>query len=306
MARVITYSHNTGLSLELLTAAILIGKDIRALSINNEEQAETLKEAGANVYKVTSKNSVADTNAIAEILTRAVVEFGADIVLLSSDRRGKELAGRLAQKLNAGCLTDIKAINVNGTTLECERNALGGATIAIQSINSTKKVIAISPKILKQAEKIGGGSVNSFEAGDINPAVIVKEVISKQKDSVDIADADILVAVGCGVQMDTNLPIVETIAESLGALVGCSKPVATDWKWFSEERIIGLSGKICRPNLALILGVSGQVQFAVGVRAAKVIVSINSDENAPMNGMADYYLVADLNDVLPELKNAFI
>jgi electron transfer flavoprotein alpha subunit len=97
---------------------------------------------------------------------------------------------------------------------------------------------------------------------------------------------------------------VEKIARSLGAVVACSKPVASDKKWLPEDRIVGLSGKICKPQLALVLGVSGQVQFTVGVREARVVASINIDENAYMNKISDYVLVADLRDVLPELVNA--
>lgn len=304
MAGVMTYSNNTALALELLTAARSIGQEVKALSINNEEQAQTLKEAGVKVYQAAGDYSVSDTNAVAEILKQAAAALGADTILLSSDRRGKDLSGRLAQKLGAGCLTDVKAIKVNGSEIECERNALGGATIAVQSIKSEKKVLAISPKVLKPAESSDGGSIEDFIATGIVSAVTLKEINIKSGDTVDIGSADILLAVGCGVQKDCNLPYVEAISQSLGGVVGCSKPIATDWKWFSEDRIIGLSGKICKPELALVLGVSGQVQFTVGVRDARVIVSVNSDENAVMNSLADYYMVADLNDVLPQLRDA--
>lgn len=83
--------------------------------------------------------------------------------------------------------------------------------------------------------------------------------------------------------------------------MACSKPVATDKKWLSEERVIGLSGKQCKPDLAILLGISGQVQFTVGIRDAKTIVAVNSDENAVINQMADYVLTADLHEVVPEL-----
>lgn len=306
MAELIIYSHNTALSLELLTAAILTGQGVIAICINNDKQAEALKEVGANVYKVVTSNNIADTNAVAEILKKAVIKFDAETLFLSSDRRGKELAGRLAQKLEAGCLTDVKAISMNGADMICERNAFGGATIATQSINTTIKVLAISPKVFKPAQPADGGNILDFSVEEIPSSIVLKEIINKNADDVDIADAEILIAVGCGVQKEENLKTVEAVAESLGALVGCSKPVATDWKWFKEERIIGLSGNICNPNVALILGVSGQVQFTVGVRAARIIISINIDENAPMNALADYYLVGDLNEVLPELKGVFV
>ena len=129
------------------------------------------------------------------------------------------------------------------------------------------------------------------------------ETREKAGENVDLESAEILVVVGLGVEKQEQLADVAVIAEALNGTVACSKPVATDRKWFGEERIIGLSGSICKPELAILLGISGQVQFAVGIRDAKTIVSINKDENANINKMSDYVLVADLNDVIPELKN---
>lgn len=86
--------------------------------------------------------------------------------------------------------------------------------------------------------------------------------------------------------------------------VACSKPLATDRKWLPEDRIIGLSGKKCKPQLAIILGVSGQVQFTVGIRDAHTIVAINNDENANILQMADYAMIADLTDVIQDLNKA--
>lgn len=301
---VMIYSQNTSLAIELLTAAKLYGQDVKAVSINDEKQAVVLKDYGADVYSIKTNSTTADTLALAEILKRAAAELEADIVMLSSDRRGKELAGRLAQKLNAGCLTDIKAIYVKGSDVEFERNAFGGATIATQSIIGEKKVLTISPKAFKPSTPDAVGKISDFPVDEIEDSLKVNEVLPKAADTVDISDAKFLIAVGCGVQKSDYLPVIETIAENIGARVGCSKPVASDWKWFPEDRIIGLSGKICNPDIAVILGVSGQVQFAVGVRSARILISINIDENAPINGMADYYLTADLSEVLPQIIGA--
>ncbi|HAA08504.1 MAG TPA: electron transfer flavoprotein subunit alpha/FixB family protein, partial [Syntrophomonas sp.] len=130
------------------------------------------------------------------------------------------------------------------------------------------------------------------------------EVRSKAGDSVDIEAAEILVVVGQGMESQDDLPLAQELAQKLGGEVACTKPVATDKKWLSEERIIGLSGKKCKPQLALLFGISGQVQFTVGIRDARVIASINTDENASMNQMADYILTADLKEVLAEMNKA--
>lgn len=301
MAEILIYSDNTNLALELLTAAQIIGQDTKVVCINNSAQTQDLIDRGAQVYQINdSEITISDTAVIADCIAQAASKLESQIVLLASDRRGKELAGRVAQKLMAGCLTDIKAINVNGSKLECFRNSLGGATIVTQSVVSEKQVLAISPKTFKPAEKSGSGSVNGLLVSTCNSKVRVIERIQKSKDDVDIQSADVLVAVGCGAEMD-DLPYIKGIAGALGGVLACSKPVATDRKWFSEDRIIGLSGKICKPDLAFILGVSGQVQFTVGIRDARILISINSDENAAMNQMADYYMAADLKEVLPEL-----
>jgi electron transfer flavoprotein alpha subunit len=236
-------------------------------------------------------------------LAQAAAKLGADTVLLASDRRGKELAGRLAQIMDAGCLTDVSAINVNGDKIECQRNALGGATVATQYIASDKKVIAIRPKTF-EAAAAGQGNAGSLEVQAKPSAVKLVEVKQKGGDTVDIEAAEILVAVGQGLNSQDDLPMVEELARKLGGEVACSKPVATDKKWLSEERIIGLSGKKCKPQLALVFGISGQVQFTVGIRDARIIAAINSDENAAINQMADYILTADLHDVIKEMNKS--
>jgi len=311
MAAILIYSDKTKLALELLNAAKLIAKNndltIKAVSINNDVQAEELAAKGAQSYKIINPElNLADTAAMASALLQAAEKLDADTVLLSSNRRGKELAGRLAQVFNAGCLADVKSLKTENGGIQCKRNVLGGATVAIQQITSEKKVIAISPQAFPAADDEAGGSINECEV-DIKPSGIrLIETREKAGDSVDIESAEILVVVGQGVESKDDLPLIMQIAKALGGEVACSKPVATDKKWLGEERIVGLSGKICKPELAIILGVSGQVQFNVGIRDARTIVSINNDEKAYMNQMADYVLVADLKEVLPELNEAIV
>jgi len=308
MAGILIYSDKTKLALELLNAAKLIvnnGLTVNAVSINNDEQAEELAAKGAQTNKISNPDlNLADTAAMASALLQIAEKLDADIVLLSSNRRGKELAGRLAQVFNAGCLTDVKSLKTENGSIQCVRNVLGGATVAIQQITSDKKVIAISPQAFPAADDEAAGGINACEVSIKPSGVKLIETRERAGESVNIESAEILVVVGQGVEIKDDLPVIMQIAKALGGEVACSKPVATDRKWFGEERIIGLSGKICKPELAIILGVSGQVQFNVGIRDAKIIVSINNDEKAYMNQMADYVLVADIKEVLPELNKA--
>lgn len=306
MAGIIVYSNKSNLALELLNAAAGLaevgGQGIKAVSINNKVQAADLAARGAEVLEVEDPTvNTADTAAIARIVGQVADQVGARIIFLSSDRRGKELAGRLAQIWGAGCLTDVKSMKNENGALLCVRNVLGGATVATQQIVGDRQVIALSPGSFAQAAERVGGTINPIAVDIKASALKLLEVREKTGDSVNIEAADILVVVGQGVEDQQDLPLIQQIAEALGAEVACSKPVASDKKWLGEERIVGLSGKICKPQLAIILGVSGQVQFTVGIREAGTIVSINNDEKAFMNSMADYILTADLKDIIPEL-----
>jgi electron transfer flavoprotein alpha subunit len=309
VAGILTYSDKSSLAMELLTAAkqwaANEGLKISAVSINNDNLAQALATAGATTYGINDPAIfLGDTAAMASVLKQAAEQVDADIILLSSDRRGKELAGRLAQMLQAGCLTDVKNMQNDGGRIVCTRNVLGGATVATQIITSPNKVIALSPKAYPAAECQAGGTISDLKVAVKPSAIRLIGTRAKTGDSVDIEAAEVLVVVGQGVENRSDLPTVEQIALTLGGVVACSKPVATDKKWFGEERIVGLSGKICKPDLAIVLGVSGQVQFTVGIRDARIIISINNDEKAYMNQIADYFMVGDLKELIPELNKA--
>lgn len=303
MTAILIYSDQESFALELVTAARSLGAaEVKAVTINNEELSQVLANAGVQVLKIDNEAVVsADVATVAAAVAQAAEKAGADTVLLTSNRRGKELAGRLAQIMGAGCLTDVSSINTENGQIQCQRNALGGATVAVQTITTDKKVIAVMPRTFEAATG-AGGSVEAIQA-DI-PAATVKllEVKAKSGDDVDIEAAEVIVAVGQGLNDADQLPMIEQLTKKLGGEVACSKPVATDKKWLSEERIIGLSGKNCKPKLAVLLGISGQVQFTVGIRDAKTIVSVNTDENASMNTMADYILVADLHQAVADMN----
>ena len=308
MAGILLYSDKEKLAMELITAAnqiaVALGKEIKAVTINNESQAQMLAGAGADTYKVNNDKILqADVAAVAAVLQQTAQKLDIDTILLSSNRRGKELAGRLAQIMGAGCLSDVAGIKVEGNRIECQRNALGGATVATQYIAAERKVIAIMPRAFDSAgAAAAAGKISELEVEARLSGVKMLELKAKSSDSVDIEAANILVAVGEGLNSQTEMGMVETLAQKLGAEIACSKPVATDKKWLSEDRIIGLSGKKCKPELAILLGISGQVQFMVGIRDAKTIVAVNTDENAPINQMADYILTADLHEVVAQLN----
>ncbi len=304
MANVIVYSENANLAAELVTAAKVIDSSICAVSINNADLASSIASLGVDVCAIDNTDlDIGDTAAVAQALAQVAEQQGTKNVVLASNRRGKELAGRLAQILGVGCLTDLGGLEQKDGAVVATRNGLGGATVMETSVTTDGGVYAIAGKSFLPAEQGAAGSVNAVEV-QVTPRVKVVEHKEKSVESVDIAAADVLVAVGMGLEDESQVAQATDVAHALHGEVSCSKPVATDRKWLSEERIVGISGKQCKPDLAMTIGVSGQVQFMVGVRDAKTIVAVNNDENAPIFQFADYGLVADLNEVLPELHNA--
>jgi electron transfer flavoprotein alpha subunit len=303
MANVLIFSENNALAAELLTAGRMIG-EVKAVCINNAEQAAALSAAGAAVYTVQQEGLVmADAGSVASILKQAAEQLGAAVILLSSNRRGKLIAGTSAQKLQAGCLTGVNSLKLDGDKIVCQRNVLGGAVVADQTVISSTQVIAVAPKSFAQAEAAGGGSIQALDVNGATAGLVFVSSQPKEGDSVDISAADILLVLGVGVDDQGMVAVAEELAAQLGGAVACTKPVATDRKWFDEERIVGISGKTCKPSLAILFGISGQVQFYAGIRDAKVIASVNNDDNALIAGMADYVLCADAQAVIPELKS---
>ena len=307
MASILVFSERANLAFELLGKAKDLGGqtglEVEAAAFNPADAEAFLKRGASKVYS-SGQGELKDFEAsvYSQALAQIAQKAGACLILLGSTRRGKELAGRLAQKLQAGCLTDVKSVELKGGKVICVRNAFGGATEARQTINTQVQVLALMPRAYEpMAEGEKKGEIVPLTL-DLNPSR-VKVIKKSEKDAgaVDIQGAEILVCVGKGLARQEDLKMIEELAQALGGLVACTKPMATDLKWLPESRIVGLSGKIGKPRLALCLGISGQVQFSVGIREAKTLMAVNTDPNAYIFQITDYGLVADLHQAVPEL-----
>jgi electron transfer flavoprotein alpha subunit len=275
-----------------------------AVATFNLSDAEAYQKRGAAKVFYSAQAELKDFEAsvYSQALAQIAQKADASLILLGSTRRGKELAGRLAQKLQAGCLTDVKSVDLKEGKVICVRNALGGATEATQAITTRVQVIALMPRVCEPAPEGGKkGEIVTLQP-DLKPSrVRVVKKSEKDAGAVDIQGAEILVCVGKGLSKKEDLRMIEDLAQALGGLVACTKPLATDLKWLPESRIVGLSGKIGKPRLALCLGLSGQVQFSVGIREARTIMAINTDPNAYIFQITDYGLIADLHQAVPRL-----
>lgn len=309
MATILVFSERDEVAWELLTKAGELGKQMGlevAAAVLGPADPQSYVNRGATAVYTSKKDELQtfEASVYADALSQMAKQAEAAVILVGSSKRGKELAGRLAQKLAAGCITDADNLEVKDGQLLCTRNSLGGATVSTQSITTAIQVISVNPGVGEPVESAEAAAVVEVELSLKPSRVKVVEKAGKGQGSVDIEGAEVLVCVGKGLAGQEDLKMVEELAEALGGLVACSKPIATDEKWLPEERIVGLSGKIGKPLLAICLGISGQVQFTVGIRDAKTIVAVNTDQNAFIWQMADYGIVGDLNEVVPRLTAA--
>jgi electron transfer flavoprotein alpha subunit len=310
MASILIFSERANLAFELLGKAKELGGqmglEVAAVAFNPADAEAYLKRGASKVfYSDQPEIKEFEASIYAQGFAQISQKEGASLILLGSTRPGKELAGRLAQKLQAGCLTDVKSLEWKEGKVICLRNAFGGATEAIQAIKSQVQVIGMMPRAYEPApEGEKKGQIVTLKL-DLKPSRI-KMVKRSGKDmgAVDIQGAEILVCVGKGLSKQEDLKMIDELAQAIGGLVACSKPLATDLKWLPESRIVGLSGKIGKPRLALCLGISGQVQFTVGIREAKTIMAINTDPNAYIFQITDYGMIADLHQAVPQLTAA--
>jgi electron transfer flavoprotein alpha subunit len=308
MAELLVYSEKTETARELVAGgreiaeALGLGVSAVALGPGAGAAASELAAAGADTVYVSEDAALegwpADT--VAAALLQIVAVAGATVVLVGSTRRGKETAPRLAQKLGAGCVSDVNALAVEDGDLVAARYAFGGATVAREKVATPVKVFAVMPKTFSaEGVTAGAGRVESPSL-TLESRVTVVGRRAKEGDHVNLDAAPLIVGVGRGFSAREDLALGDELAGALGAVVGCTKSLA-DFEWLGEDRIIGLSGAKTAPDLYLGVGISGQIQHTVGVAGAKLIAAVNKDKEAPIFAMADYGLVGDLYEVVPAL-----
>jgi len=270
---------------------------------NSDNDCQPYFEYGAQKAILVSPDSVGrlDAETYANVLFEISKEGGPDFVLLRSSRLGKEAAGRVAQKLQAGCITDALGLEIKGSDLVVNRYALGGNTVSAEIIKSSKKVISFMPRTFESQKAPTQGKVVKLGLKVPKTRVELVEQRKKTGESVSIESAETLLCVGKGIANKEDLAMMNELTSVLGGELGCTRALSSDYHWISEDRMVGISGKRCKPKLHVSIGVSGQIQHTVGIMSSKLIVAINKDKEAPIFRIADYGIVGDLYQVVPKL-----
>jgi electron transfer flavoprotein alpha subunit len=311
MTAILVYSEQLDTALELLGAAQTLAPQLdltvcaAVLGAEAAAHAAALAARGAAPVYLCVEPALEglDTAVAAQALAHIAEQAGASIVLLGSTRRGRELAGRLAQRLGAGCVTDASSLAVEDGLLVAGRYNLGGATVQREAVTSAVQVVAVMPKVFAADEARGAAADDAIvevSPGLPAPAVRVVDRRPKEGEAVDLAAAARIVGVGRGLAKRDDVALGEGLAAALGAELACTKSLA-DFGWMSDDRIVGLSGAKTSPEVYLAVGISGQVQHTVGMAQARVVAVVNQDKDAPIFALADYGVIGDLYKVVPAL-----
>jgi electron transfer flavoprotein alpha subunit len=219
-----------------------------------------------------------------------------DFVFISSTNIGRELAGILSYKLKMKCMPEIFSFEHGGKTIT-KRFFHGGKTVVEEE--SDFHMFTVSAGICEAEKTDKKSDVSNINLAQSNYKII--DVKSKNTAGTDIRNAKVIVSIGRGLGSEENIKKIQPLVDELHAEVAGSRPVCLDYKWLSEDKQVGLSGKKVRPDFYIALGISGQIQHIAGIRGSKTIIAINKDKSAPIFEECDYGIVGDLFTIVPEL-----
>ncbi|HEU4903807.1 MAG TPA: electron transfer flavoprotein subunit alpha/FixB family protein, partial [Flavisolibacter sp.] len=220
----------------------------------------------------------------------------------SNNSSGKALAPRVAVRLKAGLVAGATALPDNANGFVVRKNVFSGKAIANVAIKSDIKVISLNVNAFTISQGEGTAEVIPFNAS-VDAAKTKVVGSSKASGKVALTEADVVVSAGRGMKGPENWGMVEELADTLGAALACSRPVA-DAHWRPHNEHVGQTGIAIAPNLYIAIGISGAIQHLAGVNRSKTIVVINKDSEAPFFKAADYGIVGDAFEVVPRLTEA--
>jgi len=277
--------------------------DIEAVVIGGEI-SDFDKIANYGVTKVTHiKNTdlnLYTSSGYSEVMADYANESGADLLLFANSSMGRDLAPRVAAKLDAGIAVDCVGFTFENGDVIATRPVYAGKALTDVKINAAKKIFTIRPNTYNLSEPTDASAeVTVKEVDSVNTSVKVVE-LKKTSDKLDVAEASIIVSGGRGKGGPENYPMLEELAGMLGGAVGASR-AAVDAGWRPHSDQVGQTGKTVSPNLYIACGISGAIQHMAGMRTSKFIVAINKDAEAPIFTIADYGITGDLFEVVPAL-----
>lgn len=308
MSEIVVFSESTNSTRELVSFAKKLNGEVSVTVAGKGDLSQETREvsvAGVSKIYQASDDSLANLlpEAIVDVLAAIIQQASPGLMIITSTKRGKEIAPRLAARLNLGCISDASNVRLENGEVYADRVVWGGNAIATVVSKGTT-IVTVPPKSNEPAEGSSSPEVVKVEFQSKPSKVTVVGREEKPKGQVSIKDAEVVVSAGRGFKKKEDLAILEPLAKVLNAAVGASRPLTSDLAWLPEDRQVGLSGTTVRPKLYVAVGISGQIQHLTGMRDSKVVAAINQDKNAPIFQECDYGIVGDLYTVIPLLTDS--
>ena len=282
--------------------ADIMGTSVTAVVINGGNASE-LGAYGATKVLEVSNESMKDFNVVAyaNTISQAVTSEGAKVVVLTASANNKFIAPLVAANLDAGYVPNVTQLPESALPFRVKHTVFTNKAFATTEITSDIKVLGLAKNAFGLIENETQVTIDSFSP-DISGGEGSKVVsVDQATDQVTIADAEIVVSGGRGLKGPENWGMLEELAEILGAATACSKPVS-DLGWRPHSEHVGQTGKPVASNLYIAIGISGAIQHLAGINSSKVKVVINSDAEAPFFKAADYGIVGDAFELVPQLN----
>jgi len=275
-----------------------MGTNLVALTFNASEASEL---GTYGVEKVLNINPVSTFNAkiYADAIKQTAEKEAATVVILSASADSRYIAPLLAVGLKAGYASNVVAAPSSLNPFVVKRTAFTNKAFCNTEISTDIKIIGVSNNSFGLVENPTTVQMDDFSPNLVSSSASVTSV-DKASDKVSIADAEVVVSAGRGLKGPENWGMVEELADVLGAATACSKPVS-DLGWRPHSEHVGQTGKPVATNLYIAIGISGAIQHLAGINSSKIKVVINTDPEAPFFKAADYGIVGDAFEVVPQL-----
>ena len=282
--------------------AILLGKDVNGL-------AEELIAYGAETVYVADDPLLENftTDGYTKVIVDAVNEIKPEIVLIGATNIGRDLAPRIASRLNTGLTADCTKLEIDPEDgkIKQTRPAFGGNIMAtIICPDARPQMSTVRPGVMDKAVRNDDNKGNivplkyDIKESDIRTKII--EIVKHAVEKVSLTDANIIVSGGLGLQNADGFKLIEELADKLGGVVGSSR-AAVDAGWIDKSHQVGQTGTTVKPDLYIICGICGAIHHLAGMKESSIIVAINKHPDAPIFSVADYGIVGDLYKVIPEI-----
>lgn len=282
--------------------ADMLGSSVTAVAINGGNAADLAAYGADKILHVSdAKLKEFNAEAYADVLAQASKKEGANVIVLTSSANCKFLAPLLAVNLESGYVPNVTQLPISITPFRVKHSVFTNKAFSVTEISSSTKIVGLGKNAYGLKESQAAGVAESF-APALNPHDFDMKTIAidRAADKVTIADAEIVVSGGRGLKGPENWGMIEELAATLGAATACSKPVS-DMGWRPHSEHVGQTGKPVASSLYIAIGISGAIQHLAGINSSKVKVVINNDAEAPFFKAADYGIVGDAFEVVPQL-----